>query len=134
MEAEICKIRYCTAVFLLSANYSAGSETVCAIRHNSHTTDSLLDAGGQITKRRTVRFERSEQILLPLHDFKNPVIVANNTAEIHKDDRLGLLGYRCFQGVIIHLWAMCTTIPALLNIHKLHCCTAVNGSRRRSGI
>ena len=57
---------------------------------------------------------RPEQILLPVHNFEQTIIVARNTSQIHRDDGLGILCDSSLHLVIIHLQAV------RLNVHEHH--------------
>ena len=87
-------------------------------------------ADGNSAERRLHLVCRFEQMLFPLHDSKNALVIAGHAAEVDRDDRLGAFGNGSFERVIVHLEAV------LLYIDKLQrrADMADHGGGRRVGI
>ncbi len=98
--------------------------TVC---HDCHTPDGLLDPAAERRQRITGIIKRLKQVLLALRDLENPIIIANDTAQIHRDDGLGVFRDGRFQRIIVHLRHMGDGIAVLLYIHKHHFGSAMDG-------
>ena len=124
----------CQLARTVTENHLTCAEVMGTICLDNHSPNELLYPAAESGQRIAGIIKLLKQAAFPFHDLKNPIIIANDASQIHRDNGLSFIRDRRFQLVIIHLRHMGDGIAVFLNIHKRYCNSAMNGDLGRSSV